>query len=80
LFQDRDSDLWNTCDLTGQNVKLFAGGLKGYGFPAPAPDGKRILMMHFSPGQLPQPTILKIGESQGNVITKVGGLWGEPAW
>jgi Tol biopolymer transport system component len=80
LFEDRDTKLWNTCDLQGQNVKLFADGLKGYGFPAPAPDGKRILMMHFSPGALPEPVLLNIGESAGRVITQVGGLWGEPAW
>ncbi len=80
LFQDTDTQLWQTCDLRGGNVNLFADGLKGYGFPSPAPDGKRLLMMHFAPNSLPVPTILKIGDSQGQVITQAGGLWGMPAW
>lgn len=80
LFQDADTDLWHTCDLRGQNVKLYADGLKGYGFPSPAPDGKRLLMMHFIPGKLPEPIILPIGESQGRAITDVGGLWASPQW
>jgi hypothetical protein len=80
LFQDPDTDLLNTCDLEGKNVKLFANGLKGYGFASPGPDGKRILMMHFIPGALPQPVVLNIGESRGRVVTQVGGLWGYPVW
>ena len=80
LFEDSETTLWHTCDLKGQDDKLFGDGLKGYGFPAPAPDGKRILMMKFEPGKLPLPIVLPIGESKGQVITNVPGLWGMPAW
>ena len=74
LFEDSDTRLWHTCDLKGQEDKLFGDGLKGYGFPSPAPDGKRILMMKFEAGKLPLPTVLPIGESDGHVITNVPGL------
>lgn len=80
LFEDKATDLWQTCDLNGQNVKPYAGGLKGFGFPAPAPDGKRILMMHFVEGELPKPMLLPIGSSEGQAITNVGGLWAMPRW
>lgn len=80
LFEDPDTRLWYTCDLKGKNVKLFADGLKGYGFPAPAPDGKRILMMRFNPPALPEPVVLEVGQPEGRVITRTAGLWGIPTW
>jgi hypothetical protein len=80
LFQDEDTRLWNTCDLDGSNVKLLGDGLKGYNFPAPAPDGKRIMMMHFVPGQLPEAVVMTIGESTGKVVSAPDGLWAMPHW
>jgi hypothetical protein len=62
LFQD--DQLWKTCDLEGKDEQLFAGGLKGHGFPAPAPDGKRILFMRFAQGKGPAPTIYELGSSE----------------
>ncbi len=75
-----DSGQWKSCDLQGKNAKPYGDGLQGYGFPSPAPDGKRILMMRFRPGQAPQPVILKIGESEGVPATEIPGMWGIPAW
>ena len=82
LFRERDGEkrLWKTCDLSGKNVKLLGDGLAEYAFPAPAPDGKRILMMRFQKGQAPVPHILEIGASQGKPATKVPGLWALPVW
>ena len=80
LFRDNESGQWKSCDLQGKNVKPYGDGLPGYGFPSPAPDGKRILMMRFRPGQAPQPVILKIGESEGAPATEIPGMWGIPAW
>lgn len=78
LFED-DQQHWNTCDLKGQNVKLFADGMAGYGFPAVAPDGKRLLLMRFQP-QPPKPLVFEIGQAEGKVITDEEGLWAMPVW
>jgi hypothetical protein len=80
LFKDSQSDTWHTCNLKGQDAKPYADGLKGYGFPAPAPDGKRLLMMHFQPGQAPVPVVLPIDASQGKPASTAPGLWAMPAW
>ncbi len=80
LFQDTKSRTWQTCRLDGGDAKPFAGGLAGYGFPSLAPDGKRILMMHFRQGQAPEPTILPIGEGSGRPAITAPGLWATPAW
>jgi hypothetical protein len=37
-------------------------------------------MMHFIPGQLPEPVVLPLGEPTGQAITTTGGLWGMPIW
>src|SRR5262249_3331966 len=42
LFQDQRTRMWNTCDLNGKEIRPYAGGMPGHGFPAPAPDGKRV--------------------------------------
>jgi hypothetical protein len=78
LFRDATTDLWHTCDLAGQKDQLYGDGLKSYGFPSPSPDGKRILMMHFISGSLPEPVELQIGASQGRVFAPVDGLWTRP--
>lgn len=80
LFQDEATQLWHTCDYRGQNDSLFGDGLAHYGFPAPAPDGKRILMMHFIEGQAPIPTLLAVGQSSGTPLTQAPGLWASPRW
>ena len=79
LFRDSQSD-WKTCNLDGQDVKPYADGLKGYGFPAPSPDGKRLLMMRFQPGKGPEPVVLPIDAGQGKAATTAPGLWAMPAW
>jgi hypothetical protein len=80
LYQDTKTHMWKTCDLKGGNVRPFGDGLAGYGFPSPAPDGRRIIMMHFRPGKTPEPMILPIGESKGTPATTAPGLWAAPAW
>jgi hypothetical protein len=66
--------------LRAQSVKLFGDGLKGYGFASPAPDGKRMLMMHYQPDKLPDGVIIPIGQSSGQIITTADGLWAMPTW
>ncbi len=80
LFEDTKSRTWQTCGLDGRDVKPYAGGLAGYGFPSPAPDGKRIMMMHFRQGSAPEPTIFPIGEDRGKPAITAPGLWATPAW
>lgn len=80
LFQDANVHTWHTCDLDGANVKLYAGGMTGYGFPAAASDGNRILFMHFRTGNAPEPMIFPIGKSDGKPAITKSGLWAMPAW
>lgn len=80
LFEDKETRTWQTCDLEGANVRPYAGGLSGYGFPSPSPDGERIMMMRFEQGAAPVPTILPIGEDKGVPATTAPGLWATPAW
>jgi hypothetical protein len=80
LFQDVAFRTWKTCDMNGADVKVYANGLQGYGFPAPSPDGKRLLMIRFRPGQAPEPMILPLGQSEGKPATTAPGLWTTPAW
>jgi hypothetical protein len=54
--------------------------MKGCAFPAPSPDGKRLLMMHFQPGKGPEPLIFPLGQNDGKPVTTVPGLWSTPAW
>ena len=76
----KHSDTWHTCNLDGKDVKPYADSLKGYGFPAPAPDGKRILMMRFETGKAPVPLVLPIDGSIGKPATTAPGLWAMPGW
>jgi hypothetical protein len=80
LFEDTRARTWQTCGLDGGDVKPYADGLSGYGFPSPAPDGERIVMMHFRQGIAPEPTILPIGGSDGKPALTAPGLWATPAW
>jgi hypothetical protein len=79
LFEDEGRQ-WKTCDLSGKDEKLFADGLTKYNFPAPSPDGKRILMMKFDPQTGPRPMVLEWGASEGKPATTMDGLWSMPAW
>jgi Tol biopolymer transport system component len=80
LFQEPTSRMWKTGDLDGADVKLYADGMKGCAFPAPSPDGKRLLMMRFRSGSAPEPLIFPLGQSDGKSATIAAGLWKSPAW
>jgi hypothetical protein len=80
LFEDQASRTWKTCDLNGSDVKLYADGMKGYAFPRPSPDGKRLLMMRFRSGQAPEPLIFAVGQTEGRAATTAPGLWITPGW
>jgi len=72
--------LWNLCGLDGKNGRLLGDGLRSLGFPAPAPDGKRLLMMRFSPDRGPEPILLDLVTLEQKSITTVQGVWAMPAW
>jgi len=80
LFEGSHGQGWQTCDLNAKNVRRFSNGLAEYGFPSPAPDGKRILWMHFIRGTAPVPTIIPLGADSGKPVTKAPGLWSLPSW
>jgi hypothetical protein len=79
LFEDAGSRTWQTCDLGGGDVKPYAGGMNGHTFPAPSPDGRRLLMMHFRQSQAPEPMVFRRGENEGKPATTAPGLWAHPA-
>jgi Tol biopolymer transport system component len=80
FYQDQSSHLWKTCDLEGGDEKPYADGMKGCAFPAPSPDGQRLLMMHFQSGKAPEPMIFPAGGNDGKPATSVSGLWSNPVW
>jgi WD40 repeat protein len=79
LFNDEDGS-WKTCDVDGKNDKPFGDVLARHGFPAVAPDGKRVLMLRFKPGVAPEPVVLSIGSFEAKPIPVSGGIWTLPAW
>lgn len=78
LFLDAQRK-WNTCGLDGRGVKLFGDGFADYGFPSPAPDGKRLVMMHVADGN-PRPVVVDLATKKVRPATEVGGLFAYPAW
>ncbi len=78
LFQQ--GDVWKTCSLEGKNVELYAGGMKGYGFPAISANGKRLVWMRFDKGQLPQPVLQEFANPAVEKLNLGPGLWAMPAW
>jgi Tol biopolymer transport system component len=80
LFEEQATRTWKTCDLSGGDEQVYASGMKGCAVPAPAPDGKRLLMMRFRSAQAPEPVVFPIGRSDGTPATTVPGLWKTPAW
>jgi hypothetical protein len=80
LFEDkRDDRRLKTCDLEGRDVRPFGDGFRGFGFPAPSPDG-RLLMMHFVTGKAPQPCLIDLDSYKVTPIEVGPGMWGRPAW
>lgn len=78
LFLDAQRK-WNTCGLDGRGVKLFGDGFADYGVPSPAPDGKRLVMMHFADGN-PRPVVVDLATKKVRPATELGGLFAYPAW
>lgn len=80
LFHDSRTKQWKTCDLEGKNERLLGDGFIGHGFPAPARDGRRLLMMHFGQPRGPQPVVISIADGTSKPLALRRGLWGYPAW
>jgi hypothetical protein len=66
--------------LNGTGVKLFGDGLKGFHFPAVAPDGKRIIFIRNDPRRGPTPFLFAINGTGGKPATPILGMWGAPRW
>jgi Tol biopolymer transport system component len=72
---------WTLCDLEGKNPRLLGDGMKEYSFPAPAPDGQRMLMIHYGgAGSAPVPTIVKLSDGSVTPLRLGPGLWTIPTW
>ncbi len=81
LFEDaNDERRLKTCDLNGRDVRLFGDGFKGYGFPAPSPDGQRMVLMRFEPPKPPRPYLVDLDSLEVSPIKVGSGLWGRPKW
>jgi hypothetical protein len=81
LFRDPQKK-WNTCDLEGHSIQSVGDGLEKFNFPAPAPapDGKRVLMMRFGGPDGPQPCLVTLPTGEVQPIKVDPGLWAAPAW
>ncbi len=75
-----DGETWWTCGLDGKNEKAFGDGRRGYVFPCPAPDGKRLLMLRRRAVDGPEPLIIDLATGRERVLPRADGLWGQPAW
>jgi hypothetical protein len=80
LFMRREQGTWATCDLKGESEKDLGNVGPSYGFPSPAPDGKRLLMMRVVKGVGMDPIIIDLTTAQERMIPHPAGLWSQPAW
>ena len=80
LYRDQADNLWKTRRFDGTDVSLFGDGLAGHGFPAPSPDGKRVLFMKLDPKTGPRPYVFNADGSGGKRATDMPGMWAGPAW
>jgi len=71
--------LWTTCSLNGKDVKPFGDGFKDYPFATPAPDGKRLLMMHVTDAG-PRPVVVDLKTKAMTEVTAPTGLLAWPTW
>ena len=79
LFQ-KSNDAWMTCNLEGKDVQQVLDGLPKFGFPAPSPDGNRILMINFAVPNGPRPCIIDLKTGKTGSIEVTPGLWTMPVW
>lgn len=79
LFSERPTALWNSCELDGGNVQLFANGLPDCLCAAVGPDGGRLLMTQRTEGWL-RLVLYNLGETEGTVVSDESGNWVQPVW
>jgi hypothetical protein len=75
-----DDRTWMTCDLDGRGARRVLDGLAQFNFPAPSPDGKRVLMMKFGGSDGPRPHVVDLDTGQITAIDVGPGLWTQPIW
>ena len=83
LFVDdmgRKDRKWMSCDFAGKYEKMLGDGLAEFGFPALAPDGKRLIMMRLSKSTGPRPYVVDLSTGESSPINVGKGLWAMPAW
>jgi hypothetical protein len=80
MYEDKDQQKWYTCDLTGENPVLVGDGLSGFGFPAPSPQGDRVLMMRFGQPAGPRPHVVDVRTGHAQPMPVGKGLWTMPVW
>jgi hypothetical protein len=80
LYEDRNENRWYTCDMDGKNPKLFGNGLSKHAFPAPSPDGRRLLMLKQSAEGVPAMVIVNVESAQETPAITQPGLWTYPQW
>jgi len=79
LFEG-EHDEWFLCNLNGSNLVKFADGMKGWGSPAVSPDGKEMLWVRFTQGELPHLYQFPFQSPQGKPATKAIGFTSIPTW
>jgi hypothetical protein len=79
LFEGKDS-AWMTCDLNGASDRLVLDRLSNFNFPAPSPEGDRLLMMKFGGPDGPRPNIVNLKNKEITPVDVPLGFWGFPIW
>jgi len=79
LFEGANRE-WFLCDLAGKIRVKYAGGMKGYGNPTLAPNGKEMLWVRYSSDQFPQINLFDFGSNKGKAVVKSPGFTSIPVW
>lgn len=77
---DGELDLWQTCDLSGGDVRAIGDGLKNFGFPTVSPDSTRLMMMRFGSDNRPQTHVIDIATGKTYPLSFGPGFWARPVW
>lgn len=80
IYVNPESHEWFTCDLNGQNSKLFNGGMKEYSFPVASPQGDRLVMMYYDRDTGPRPHVIDVNTGKATPVPVGPGLWAMPEW
>lgn len=80
LYRDKNTRLWQICDLDGNNSQLYGDGFDGHFMPVVSPDDTKVVFLRERFGKPPQPYLFTVGKTSGTRITRIEGVFSEPVW